>query len=614
MPSRPKNDTSVGKAARLIPPPFLPVTRAEMDRLGWPEVDILLITGDAYVDHPAFGAALLGRWLMDHGWRVGLVPQPRWDNLDDVTRLGRPRLFTGVTAGALDSLLAHYTAFRKKRHDDAYSPGGQPGARPNRAAIVYANLARQAFPGTPIVLGGIEASLRRVTHYDFWGDALRRSILLDAKADLLVYGLAERAVLEIATRLEAIGPGSREKGLFTRHLAGIPGTAFVGQEADLPVSAPIIHLPAHEEILADPRALLTATLKLEAQVHQGSDWAVQKTGGRLIILTPPAPPLTTPEMDRLYCLPFTRRAHPTYSQPIPALDMLAGSVTTHRGCGGGCAFCSLAGHQGRRISSRSAQSVRDEVARMARGYGWTGSLTDVGGPTANMWGAVCTQKEPPCRRPSCLFPEICRHFQVDQGAFIELLRSLKNLPEVNHVRVASGLRYDLALKDPKALQALVAEFVGGQLKVAPEHVVDGVLKLMRKPGLRVFQRFLDIFTQESRQAGKEQYLIPYLMSGLPGCTDADMAAMADWLKKRGWRPRQVQCFIPTPGTLATAMYYAQATPDGRPLYVARTDAQRQKQHSRFGLTQDEKAKGQRKRRTSQSSGPPHSKICDPEGN
>ncbi|MBF0531315.1 MAG: YgiQ family radical SAM protein, partial [Deltaproteobacteria bacterium] len=432
-----------------------------------------------------------------------------------------------------------------------------------------------------------EASLRRATHYDFWSDSLRRSILLDAKADLLVYGMAERALLEIAQRLEAAEESAREVKSFSGVLNGIPGTVYAGRETDLPVESRIITLPSHEEIQADPRALLTATMELEDQVHQGSAWAVQRTGDRLVILTPPADPLTTEEMDRLYNLPFTRTPHPTYRETIPAMEMLAASVTTHRGCGGGCAFCSLALHQGRRISSRSDRSIVDEVHRLTGAPQWRGSLSDVGGPSANMWGAVCARGNDRCRRPSCLVPEICRHFRVDQDGMVGLLRTLKNIPGVEHVRVASGLRHDLALTAPKALKALVSEFVGGQLKVAPEHSSDRVLKLMRKPGIRVFEKFMDFFQKESRRAGKEQYLVPYLLSALPGCTDADMKSLADWLKERSWRPRQVQCFIPTPGTLATAMYFAGESSDGQPIFVARTDAQRQRQHRIFGLPKEE---------------------------
>jgi len=574
---------------------FLPMSRAEMDRLGWDDLDILLISGDAYVDHPSFGAALLGRWLASNGYRVGIAAQPRWDRPDDVAAMGRPRLFAGVTAGALDSMLAHYTAFRKKRGDDAYTPGGRAGARPNRACIVYASLVKQAFPGLPVVLGGIEASLRRITHYDFWTDKLRRSVLLDSKATMLLYGMAERPILAAA---EAFGKPAAGDAAFLksqisnlrdgrpappyppdRQVAGVGGSVFVGRLEDIPPGEPVVHLPSHEDMLAKPARLMEATLALEQQVHQGSTWAVQPVDGRWLIVSPPAAPLTTAELDRLYALPFTREPHPSYSQPIPAADMIRFSVTSHRGCAGGCSFCTLALHQGRRIRSRSAGSIAAEVKRLARHPRWTGSISDIGGPTANMWGARCGGDASSCRRASCLFPSICRHFKADQAALAGLLRSIARLPGVRHVRVASGVRFDLAMESAEYLEALIGRFVGGQLKVAPEHVSNGVLKLMRKPPVEAFERFLEVFQEQSRRAGKRQYVVPYLMTAFPGCAKQDMEHLAGWLARRGWRPRQVQCFIPLPGTVAAAMYYAGIDTQGRPIPVARTDAQRLRMHS-----------------------------------
>lgn len=557
-------------------PEFLPMTRPEMDRLGWDELDVLLITGDAYVDHPAFGTALLGRWLVAHGYRVGVVSQPQWNQPDDVLRLGRPRLFAGVTAGALDSMLAHYTAFRRKRNDDAYTPGGRAGARPNRACIVYANLVKQAFPGLPVVLGGIEASLRRTTHYDFWVDRIRRSILLDSKADLLIYGMGERAILETARRLSQAQDRSDAAPDTRLHL--IPGTVFIGQIEEIDPAAEINYLPSHEEIESDAAQLMNATLALERHVQKGAAWAVQPTGDRMVVVAPPSSPLTTEELDALYGLPFTRLPHPSYTQPIPAMDMIAFSLTSHRGCGGGCSFCSLALHQGRTIRSRSAESILQEATRLTRLPGWKGSVSDVGGPSANMWGAMCTHDPGRCRRSSCLFPRICRHFKPDQTAYLALLNRIRAVPGVRNVRVASGVRYDLGVQDPGFLAGFIAGFVGGQLKVAPEHISDCVVQLMRKPGLQVFQEFLNIFERESRGAGKEQYVTPYLMSAFPGCTDDDMRELAAWLRARSWRPQQVQCFVPTPGTVATAMYYAGIDPEGRPIHVARTDAERLRQH------------------------------------
>lgn len=561
----------------LPQPPFLPMSRAEMERLGWEELDVLLVSGDAYVDHPSFAMALLGRLLVAHGLRTGIVTQPGWTGTGDLAVMGRPRLFAGVSAGAIDSMLAHYTAFRKKRSEDAYTPGGLAGARPNRACIVYANLLRRAFPGLPVVLGGIEASLRRITHYDFWTDTLRKPVILDAKADAVVYGMGERALVDIARRLED-----------GRGLAGIPGTvtaptgeAAEGVQGDF-------EFPSHEAIAADPRLLMRATLLMERQVHDGTDRGIQRAGERTVVVEPPAGRLTTAEMDRLYALPFARTAHPAYARPIPAEEMIRDSVTSHRGCGGGCSFCTLALHQGRRISSRSRASIEEEVGRMAESPGFRGQITDVGGPSANMWGAECDRGDKPCKRPSCMTPTVCPHFRMDQKAHLELLRRLRRMPGVKGVRVASGVRFDLALQDMHALQGYLREFVGGQLKIAPEHVCDTVLRLMRKPGIRVFEEFLTVFSRESERAGKEQYVIPYLMSAFPGTTDEDMRALGRWLAARGWKPRQVQCFIPIPGAVATAMYVAGITPDGKPVYVARTDEERLRQH-RILVPADERA-------------------------
>lgn len=544
-----------------------------MARLGWEELDVLLVTGDAYVDHPSFGAALLGRWLAAHGCRVGIVAQPRWDRLDDVARLGRPRLFAGVTAGALDSMLAHYTAFRKKRRDDAYTPGGRSGARPNRATIVYANLVRQAFPGLPVVIGGIEASMRRATHYDFWSDKLRRSILLDSKADLLIYGMAERALLALAEGLKQ----STLEELFPQ-LRGAAFTLSHRSQSSHMSHMPCLALPSHEEIESEPRKLMEATLLLERQAHSDAEWATQQAGGQTVVFAPPAAPLTTEELDALYALPFTRQPHPSYRQAIPAVEMVQFSITTHRGCAGGCSFCALALHQGRRIRSRSAKSVLDEAAGLTRHPDWRGAISDVGGATANLWGARCGRDAAGCRRPSCLHPSICRHFAPNQAALAELLRDIARLPGVRHVRTASGVRHDVAVLDESYVRALVGEFTGGQLKLAPEHSCERVLWLMRKPPFKAFEEFLTVFQRLSRQAGKEQYVVPYLMSAFPGCTEADMRSLAAWLRRRGWRPQQVQCFIPTPGTVATAMYHAGIAPDGTPIHVARKDAERLRQH------------------------------------
>lgn len=583
----------------LEQPAFLPTSQDEMKKLGWKELDILLVTGDAYVDHPTFGIPLLGRWLVAHGYRTGIVAQPRWDCPDDVMRMGRPRLFAGVSAGAIDSMLAHYTAFRKKRHDDAYTPGGKAGARPNRAVIVYTNLVRQAFPQLPVIIGGIEASLRRSTHFDFWTDGLRRSLLLDAKADLLVYGMGEYAMRTAAIKLDAARDERGPEAPVSDVLAGIEGTAFMSHGSDFMkeitdlagfigasdnADAPtIMTLPSHEDIVADIKKLMPATVLQERHVHAGNAWAVQAVGKRAVIFAPPAKPMTTEDLDALYALPFSRRSHPSYAAPIPAEEMIRTSITTHRGCGGGCSFCSLALHQGRRIASRSRDSILNEAEFLANASGRRAgrgvAISDVGGPSANMWQARCTLDASKCKRESCMYPSICKGFKVKQGDAIDLLHQISDMEGVRHVRIASGVRFDLALKDEKALRAYTMEFTGGQLKVAPEHICENVLAAMRKPNLPVFKEFLEAFERFSHEAGKEQYVIPYLMSAFPSCTDNDMHYLGDWLRARGWSPQQVQCFIPTPGTVATAMFAAGIDAEGNAITVARTDAERLRQHA-----------------------------------
>ncbi|EHJ47559.1 Radical SAM domain protein [Solidesulfovibrio carbinoliphilus subsp. oakridgensis] len=567
-------------------PDFLPMTRSEMDRLGWKELDILLVTGDAYVDHPSFGAPLLGRWLVSRGYRTGLVAQPRW-NLEagdpgEVAAMGRPRLFAGVTAGSLDSMLAHYTAFRKKRSDDAYTPGGQAGSRPNRAAIAYANLVRRAFPGIPVALGGIEASLRRVSHYDFWSQSLRRSILFDAKATVVLYGMAEHSILALAEALDRL---SGEGGDLADALARIPGAVHARKAGDLPEGLSpqaVLELPSHEAMLADPGLLLKASLLSERHVHQNRQVAVQVSGDRMAVLTPPGQGLDGAALDALYALPFSKEPHPSYRQPIPAADMIRGSLNIHRGCAGGCSFCTLALHQGRAIRSRSRASVLAEAVRLVDVQGFTGSISDVGGPSANMWGARCTGDMEACLRASCLTPKICRHFKADQGGFVDLLAEIARLPGVRHVRVASGWRMDLGLADKEALARMIRDFTGGQAKVAPEHTDARVLRLMRKPPFAVFEEFVALFQRESGRAGKEQYVVPYLMSAFPGCTVESMRQMAAWFAGRGWKPNQIQCFIPLPGTAAAAMFFAGTDLEGNPLPVATSDAERLCQHAVLG--------------------------------
>ncbi len=581
--SRKKRIPTVAECASQFEEPALPMTREEMDARGWDELDVLLISGDAYVDHPSFGTPLLGRWLVQHGFRVGIIAQPKWQDTSDITVMGRPRLFTGVSAGTVDSMLAHNTAFKKRRQDDQYTPGGRAGARPDRACVVYTNLVRQAFPGTPVVIGGVEASLRRATHYCFWTDKLRRSILLDSKADLLVYGMGELAALEIARRLDADPPGLT----YTKEtLHGIPGTAFALpslaalKKADYAPQTEddLVVLPSHENILAEPKALMKATLSLERQAFQGVRWAAEECGNRLIAIAPPARLLNTEEMDLLYSLPYTRMAHPVYTEVIPAARMIQFSVTSHRGCAGSCSFCSITMHQGRTITSRSGDSIRKEVETITEHPQWNGSITDVGGPTANMWGSYCADDPTTCKRADCLTPNPCKHFKTNEAEQVALLDSIRDMEGVKHLRISSGVRYDMAEDGGDYVKSLVNDYVGGQLKIAPEHMSDKVLKLMRKPKFEKFEKFLNLFQQQSCDAGKEQYVIPYLISAFPGCTDDDMRELSAWLKQRNWKPQQVQCFIPTPGIVATAMFYAGVDQYMRPIEVARDQKARLRQH------------------------------------
>lgn len=550
----------------MPPLPHLPTTREEMLQRDWDELDILFISGDAYVDHPSFGVPLLARWLEHNGFRVGIVSQPDWNDPASVTTMGRPRLFCGISAGCLDSMLAHYTAFRKKRSDDAYTPGGLAGARPNRAVTVYANLVRSAFSGVPVIIGGIEASLRRFVHYDFWTDQLRRSVLCDSKADLLVYGMGETAILEIATRLRA-----------GESLAGIPGTARLLKKGDA-IPQDTRELPSMDAMQAEPKLLIDASRMAEMQIHEGHHALVQDSGGRQVLCHMPSPPLSTEALDAIYALPFNGEPHPRYTERIPAAEMVRSSLTAVRGCGGGCSFCALALHQGRHIQSRSAESLRAEVSRLADRSAWDHVITDVGGPTANAWGSRCMGDVSRCTRASCYAPEPCPQLEVHQEDYLELLRSLVGMDGVKHLRVASGVRHDLASKEPAFVEGLVREFTGGQLKLAPEHAVNRVLALMRKGEFASFETFCDTFYSICADAGLKYYIVPYVMSAFPGCTMGDMHALADWFRARGWQPQQVQCFIPTPGTVASGMYYAECDPDGNPIHVAKSDRERLEQH------------------------------------
>jgi len=551
----------------------------EVAARGWPALDVLLVTGDAYVDHPSFGAAVIGRVLEARGFRVGIVAQPDWRSPADVARMGRPRLFVGVTSGAMDSMVNHYTAHRRPRSDDAYTPGAESGRRPDRATSVYARLAREAFgPTTPVVIGGVEASLRRIAHYDYWEDRVLPSVLLSSGADLLVYGQGERPVVEIARRLAA--------GEDVCGLTDVPGTAVAVPDLALASlqerGRGTITLPSFEEVASDKRAFASFSrlYHLEAN-HENARILVQRHGrresARHVLVNEPMAPPSTEELDAVYDLPFEREAHPSYGGAhIPALEQIRWSVAILRGCAAGCSFCCITEHQGREVSSRSKASVLREVERLVKDPKFRGTLTDLGGATANMWQMGCTNAEAhaACRRPSCVHPSICGFFAVDHAPLVDLYREVRGLEGVKHAFVGSGVRYDLAHADEKSGQAyleeLVTHHVSGQLKVAPEHVCNEVLRLMKKPGLEHFERFREEFARYSRAAGKEQYLVPYFLSSHPGSTTEDAVRLMEYLKRNRWRPQQVQDFMPTPMTLASDIHYSGVHPmTGKPVHVVR---------------------------------------------
>ncbi len=551
----------------------------EMAARGWPALDVLLVSGDAYVDHPSFGAAVIGRVLEAQGYRVGIVAQPDWRSPRDVARLGRPRLFAGVTSGCMDSLVNHYTAHQRRRSDDAYTPGGESGRRPDRATTVYAKLVRQAFgPNLPVVVGGVEASLRRIAHYDYWEDRVLPSLLFTAPADLLVYGQGEKPVLEIARRLAS--------GEDVCGLVDVPGTAVC--LADLALAGlegrarGVLELPPYEEVAADRQAFarFSRLYHLEHN-HENARVLVQRHGRgerqRAVVVNEPMPPPTTEELDRTYELPFEREAHPSYrGAHIPALEQIRWSVAILRGCAAGCSFCCITEHQGRDVSSRSEASVLREIERMTRDPRFRGTVTDLGGATANMWQMGCTSAEAHrlCRRLSCVYPSVCRFFAVDHGPLVELYAKAKAARGVKHAFVGSGVRYDLAHADARNgrryLEALVSGHVSGQLKVAPEHVCEDVLHLMKKPGVEEFERFRREFDRISRRAGKEQYLVPYFISSHPGSTLEEAVRLMGYLRANRWRPQQVQDFMPTPMTLASDMHWSGVHPlTGKPVHVVR---------------------------------------------
>src|SRR5215475_1741204 len=563
--------------------PFLPMSRAEMEALGWDACDVVLVTGDAYVDHPSFGMAIIGRLLEAHGFRVGIIAQPDWHSPEPFAALGRPTLFFGITGGNMDSMVNRYTADRRLRHNDSYTPHGEGGRRPDRAVIVYAQRCREAFRDVPIVLGGIESSLRRIAHYDYWSDKVRRSILADAKADILLYGNAERAIVEVAHRLAKKGAKARQTGV-TAGLDDIRGVALFktkvpdgwtelraddlnasDEGARIGTAETVIRLPGFEQVEQDREAYARASRVLHRESNPGNARAlVQRHGDRELWVTPPPIPLTTSEMDAVYDLSYARAPHPSYGDAkIPAWDMIKVSVTIMRGCFGGCTFCSITEHEGRIIQNRSEASVVREIERIRdRTPGFTGVISDIGGPTANMYRMACKDPniEKACRLPSCVFPDICPNLNTSHDELIRLYRKVREVKGVKKVHVASGVRYDLAVESPEYVEELVAHHVGGYLKIAPEHTERGPLDKMMKPGIGAYDRFKEMFDAAAQQAGKKYYLIPYFIAAHPGTTDEDMMNLALWLKKNRYRADQVQTFLPSPMATATAMYHTGVNP------------------------------------------------------
>ena len=558
----------------------LPMTVQEMKARGWSQLDVVLVTGDAYVDHPSFPAALLGRVLESAGFQVGLIARPDTTDPESIKALGMPRLFFGVTAGALDSMVANYTALKKVRSNDDYAPGGAaggPNGRPDRALTVYCNMIRQVYgKSTFIVGGGIEASLRRFGHYDYWSDKIRRSILMDSGADVLVYGQGEGPIVEIAKLLSALLDengdlrSARKQGLpadpilQVTALRSVPGLVYRTSKSETP-PADSVALPDYEKITKHPEAFVEAQKLFESSCGQVQHQAV---GGMRVIANAPWPPLTSKELDAIYELPFTRNPHPSYGHvSIPAMEQVRFSITSHRGCFGGCAFCAISAHQGKTIVSRSEASVLEEVNSMAKHRDFRGVINDVGGPSANMFGSHCMKAEP-CNKTSCLFPKPCRFLQPDQRRYENLLYQVSQHPKVKKVFVTTGLRIDLAVASPSLIKALAVEHTSGHLKIAPEHVTPKVLRIMKKPAAEALLEFREEFDRQSRRSGKKQYILPYFMAGHPGTTMADMVEVAMFLRENNLRVEQCQIFTPTPGTASSVMYATGLEPaTGKPVFV-----------------------------------------------
>lgn len=551
---------------------FLPISRKDMDKRGWAELDIILITGDAYVDHPSYGTAVISRLLTHNGFKVGIIPQPDWRNTKDFMRLGKPRLFFGITSGNTDSLVANYTANKKPRKADDYSPAGKIGLRPDRAAIVYANRVREAFKDVPIVLGGIEASLRRLGHYDYWDNSVRRSILCDSRADILVYGMGEKQVVEIANRLD--------KGEPVQSLDGIRGTAVLRKDTSSVKDCVLI--PSFEEISRDKAKFAEAFTLAYAQMNPfTAKPLVQKQDSRFVIQFPPALPLSTSELDAIYELPYARERHPIYDAQgeVKGFETVKFSITSHRGCCGECSFCALYFHQGRIVQSRSECSIIREVQEVSRRKDFTGTITDIGGPTANLYAATCAQwgKIGYCVKKNCLVPEKCEKLKLGYGQSLELYRKIQKIPRVKHLFIGSGFRYDLLVGDyaGKYFEEICARHISGLIKVAPEHCVDSVLTLMNKPRLASYEKFVKNFKVVAQRLSKKIFIVNYFISSHPGSSLKEALELALYLAKRGIHPEQIQDFLPSPMTLATCMYYTETDPfSGKKIYVAKSFRER----------------------------------------
>lgn len=552
----------------------LPMSAEEAKRRGWDEVDVVIVTGDAYIDHPSFAMGILGRVLEAAGFRVGIISQPDWRKVDDWRRFGRPRLFYAISAGNMDSMINHYTANKKVRNADAYSPGGRIGLRPDRATLAYCQRAREAFPGVPVIAGSVEASLRRLAHYDYWSDKVRRSIILDCKADLLVYGMGEEAIVELARGFAA---GKTVKEM--RELRGI--TYCLGASETPPDDC--LKLPSYEEVVADKPTFAEATRIIHNEQNPyNARRLVQYHDRQAVVCNPPRLPISQRSMDVVYSLPYTRRPHPSYTESIPAMDMIKDSVTIMRGCFGGCTFCSITTHQGRIIQSRSPENVQSEIERMAADPQFKGTISDIGGPTANMYEMKCTQPEVEavCRRQSCVHPTICKLLGTDHAPLVDMMKKARETPGIKKVLVASGIRMDLARRSPEYMRDLARHHVGGHLKVAPEHVDPGVLGLMRKPATDDFELFSEEFNKESKKAGKKQFIIPYFIASHPGSGLDEMIHLAVFLKQQGYKPDQVQDFIPAPFDVATAMYYTGIDPfTKKPVQIAKALRDRKMQRA-----------------------------------